>query len=88
VIELLISIAICGLIIGALARLVVPGRQNMGIGTTILVGLGGSFVGGLVSRLVFGWRYRYSILAALIVSVVCAALIIYALQGRRGDKYR
>ena len=40
---------IIGLIIGGLGRLVVPGKQNMGIGLTLLVGVVASFVGFLIA---------------------------------------
>ena len=43
---LIISLVIIGLIAGALARLAVPGKQNMTIRGTILLGVVGSFVGG------------------------------------------
>ncbi|KAA5542624.1 GlsB/YeaQ/YmgE family stress response membrane protein [Roseiconus nitratireducens] len=43
-----------GLIIGAIARFVVPGSQRMGWLKTMLLGIIGSFVGGFVGYLVFG----------------------------------
>ncbi|EMB13778.1 MULTISPECIES: GlsB/YeaQ/YmgE family stress response membrane protein [Rhodopirellula] len=45
---------IFGLIVGALARLIYPGRQNLGIVKTILLGVVGSFVGGFLAFLLFG----------------------------------
>lgn len=45
---------IIGLIAGALARLLVPGRQPMGCLMTMLLGLGGSVLGGVISAGVFG----------------------------------
>jgi uncharacterized membrane protein YeaQ/YmgE (transglycosylase-associated protein family) len=45
---------IVGLIAGALGRLFVPGRQNMGIFATMGLGLLGSIVGGLISSALFG----------------------------------
>jgi len=45
---------IAGLIVGALARLVVPGRQTMGVGMTIVLGIVGALVGGLIGTLLFG----------------------------------
>jgi uncharacterized membrane protein YeaQ/YmgE (transglycosylase-associated protein family) len=83
VLFLLLALALSGLIVGALGRLVVPGPNPMGIGTTILVGLGGSFLGGLIGRLVFGFRYRYAYGLGLIISIVCAALIVAALSRSR-----
>lgn len=47
-IGLIVSLIIIGLIAGALARLLVPGRQHISIPMTILIGLIGSFVGGFL----------------------------------------
>lgn len=48
-----ISLVIVGLVAGALARLVVPGRDPMGIIGTLVLGIVGSFVGGFLGALVF-----------------------------------
>jgi uncharacterized membrane protein YeaQ/YmgE (transglycosylase-associated protein family) len=45
---------IVGLIAGALGRLLIPGRQSMGILATMGLGLLGSVVGGLISSAIFG----------------------------------
>ena len=50
---LILSIIIIGLIAGALARLLVPGRQHMSIPMTVLLGVVGSFVGGFLGYLLF-----------------------------------
>ena len=50
IITLLLMIVMGGLI-GALARALMPGPNPMSIGMTILLGIGGSFVGGLIARL-------------------------------------
>ena len=50
----LILLAISGLIVGGLARLALPGPDPMGIGTTILIGIAGSFLGGALSYALFG----------------------------------
>jgi uncharacterized membrane protein YeaQ/YmgE (transglycosylase-associated protein family) len=50
----LLSLALTGLLIGGLARLVLPGREAIGIFGTILAGIAGSFVGGIVARWLFG----------------------------------
>ena len=78
-IAFLISLAFLGLIIGALARLALPGPDPMGIGATILVGLGGSFIGGLVTS-IFAGRNAWSFL----VAVACATLIVYIIRRSRG----
>lgn len=49
-----VSWLIFGLVIGAIARLLVPGKQNMTWLGTCLLGIAGSLVGGIVSWLIFG----------------------------------
>ncbi|HEU0130235.1 MAG TPA: GlsB/YeaQ/YmgE family stress response membrane protein [Mycobacteriales bacterium] len=49
----IIGLVLMGLVVGALARLLVPGRDSMSIGATILLGIVGTIVGGLVGRAVF-----------------------------------
>lgn len=51
VIALLIY-ALIGLAIGALARWILPGRDDMSLPKTMLYGIGGSMIGGFVSRLI------------------------------------
>jgi uncharacterized membrane protein YeaQ/YmgE (transglycosylase-associated protein family) len=75
---LIIGLILSGLIVGALGRLAIPGPNPMSIGMTILVGIGGSFLGGLVGWLIFGRRYAGS----LLLSVAGAALIVYLMQRR------
>jgi uncharacterized membrane protein YeaQ/YmgE (transglycosylase-associated protein family) len=68
---LLIFLAISGLIIGALARLALPGPDPMGVFATIGLGLAGSFVGGLVTGLLWGHAPGF------IFSVIGAILVLY-----------
>lgn len=51
---LIISLIVIGLIAGALARLLIPGKQNLSIIATIGVGIVGSFIGGFLGYLIFG----------------------------------
>lgn len=74
----IIAVVVTGLVVGALGRLAIPGPDPMGIGMTILVGIGGSLLGGLVSRLLFGDRP-----AGMILSVAGAALLVWLLRRRR-----
>jgi uncharacterized membrane protein YeaQ/YmgE (transglycosylase-associated protein family) len=75
----LILLALSGLIVGALARLALPGPDPMGIGTTILIGIAGSFVGGLITALLFRRNG-----AGIVVSVLCATAIVYMIRRSRG----
>src|SRR6187402_6506 len=52
-IGLIVSIIVIGLIAGALARLLVPGKQNLSVPMTIVLGVVGSFVGGFLGYLIF-----------------------------------
>ncbi|MGH9281547.1 MAG: GlsB/YeaQ/YmgE family stress response membrane protein [Acidimicrobiales bacterium] len=80
VILFIISLVIGGLVIGALGRLAIPGPNPMTIGTTILVGIGGSFLGGLVGYLLLGRPGGW------ILAVLGAALIVWLMQ--RGQTRR
>ena len=73
-------LAAIGAAIGALARFVLPGRDDLGAGRTILYGIGGSFLGGLVGRM-FGLEGR---VAGLLLAVAMAALLIWFFT-RRGS---
>ena len=75
----LIMLAVGGLVVGALGRLVLPGPDPMGIGQTIMVGLGGSFVAGLIVWAIFGRGY-----GGLLLSVAFAAGIVYLIRRSRG----
>ena len=50
----IIGMLIVGLIVGAVARLLMPGPDPMGLGATILLGIAGALVGGFLWRAVFG----------------------------------
>jgi len=50
----LIVLLLIGLIAGALGRLALPGRDPMSIPMTIAIGIGGSLIGGIIGRLLFG----------------------------------
>ena len=85
---LILSIIIVGLIAGALARLLVPGRQNISILATILLGIVGSFVGGFLGFLLFGKDAGDGFLqpAGIIGSIIGAiiVLVIYIQVRGRG----
>jgi len=54
VLILLLGLVLIGLVLGALARLAVPGPDPMPIWLTILIGIGGSIIGGIVGQVLFG----------------------------------
>ena len=78
----ILGLVLSGLIVGALGRLAIPGPNPMSIGLTILVGIGGAFLGGIVAYLLGANGVIVFILQAL-----GAALIVYLMQ-RRGVRPR
>ena len=68
---LLLFLALWGLVVGALARLALPGPDPMGIFATIGLGLAGSFVGGLLAGLL--WVRA----AGFVFSLVGAIVVLY-----------
>jgi uncharacterized membrane protein YeaQ/YmgE (transglycosylase-associated protein family) len=86
---LILTVIVVGAIAGALARLIVPGRQNMSILATIVLGIVGSFVGGFLGYLLFGRDASEGLLqpSGIIGSIIGAviALVIYIqVSQRRG----
>ena len=69
-------VAIIGLVVGALAKLIMPGKDPGGIWITMLIGIAGSFLGTWLGRLV-GW-YQEGQSAGFIMSLI-GALILLAL---------
>jgi uncharacterized membrane protein YeaQ/YmgE (transglycosylase-associated protein family) len=68
----IIFLLLWGLVVGALARLAVPGPDPMPIWMTIGLGLAGSIVGGIVAQLLIGTS------GGIIVAVVFASLLLIA----------
>jgi len=86
-IGLILTILVVGLIAGALARLLVPGKQNLSILMTIVLGVVGSFVGGLLGYLLFhkdsaqGFLQPSGIIGSVIGAVI--VLLIWTRVGGR-----
>ena len=73
-----ISLLISGLVIGLAARFLYPGAIHMGLGRTILLGIGGSLIAGLAASFSDGrpWSQGFS-RAGCIASVLGAMLLIF-----------
>jgi len=86
----IITMIIVGAIAGFVARLIVPGRDPMGVGATIVLGVIGSFIGGFLGYVLFGKDAGAGALqpSGLIGSIVGAviALLIYRATTRRGAR--
>ena len=77
----LISLAIFGLIVGALARLALPGKDPMSLFMTMAIGLAGSFIGGVIVYVITGGDYSG---AGWFVSLACATGLVYLIRRSRG----
>ena len=84
----IISAIVIGAIIGALARLILPGKQNIPIWLTILVGIAAAILGTFLARAIgistttsgIDWL---ELLVQLVVAVIAVAIVAGAV-GRRG----
>ena len=79
----LIGTILVGLIVGAIARFIMPGAQKMGWIMTILLGVGGSFAAGFVGQ-ALGW-YQAGQGAGWIASVVGALVLLFVVNKFRGS---
>jgi uncharacterized membrane protein YeaQ/YmgE (transglycosylase-associated protein family) len=81
----IIAWLLVGLVAGAIARLLVPGRDRLGLGGTLLLGLVGSLIGGFLGWLLFHHGHRFSPAGFLgsIVGAVIALVVYRAVMRRR-----
>lgn len=78
---LVFSAAVTGLIVGALARLAVPGRTNLGLIMTILVGWIGSLLGSMLGDRVFHFEWVLTGLTEIAVAAILVWLLV-AVSGK------
>jgi uncharacterized membrane protein YeaQ/YmgE (transglycosylase-associated protein family) len=70
-----------GFIVGLIARALLPGAQQMGIVRTTLIGVAGSFIGGLIGNLISGDALRVH--SAGWIGSIIGAIVLMVLLGRR-----
>jgi uncharacterized membrane protein YeaQ/YmgE (transglycosylase-associated protein family) len=75
----LIILFVLGLFVGAVARLLLPGPDPMGLGMTAVIGLCGSFAAGL-----FSWYVLHRHGGGLVLSVVFSMLLVWLFRRSRG----
>ena len=86
----IIGAIVVGLIVGGLARLVMPGKQNIGVIVTVLLGAIGSFLGTWVSyKLGYSNQNGGFKIIPLLVGIIFAVILIagyLGITGRRGTR--
>ena len=87
-VEDMIGFLVAGLVIGALARLLKPGKQSLGILATLGLGLVGSLIGGLIAQL-FGtgdiWELNVIGFVCAVVAAVLLVGVAEAVVGKKSD---
>jgi uncharacterized membrane protein YeaQ/YmgE (transglycosylase-associated protein family) len=76
-----LGLIVIGIVIGVIARLILPGRQYIGVLPTILLGIGGALVGGIVASAIGEgdiWELNF---VGTVVGVIAAILLIAAAEG-------
>ncbi len=77
----MIGFIVAGLIIGALARLFKPGRQKIGLLGTLLLGVAGSVIGGVIANLLgTGDIWELNVIG-FIVAVISAVVLLGIVEG-------
>ncbi len=84
----MIGFIVAGLIIGALARLIKPGKQRLGILMTLLLGLVGSVIGGTIANLLGTGDIMELNVLGFILAVVAAVLLIGIAEGIAQSRHK
>jgi uncharacterized membrane protein YeaQ/YmgE (transglycosylase-associated protein family) len=83
----IVSWILFGLVAGAVARLLVPGRVRIGCLATIAVGIVGALVGGLIGQVVLGHKVRFRWdLGPFLLAVAGSIVLLLALQALSGRR--
>jgi uncharacterized membrane protein YeaQ/YmgE (transglycosylase-associated protein family) len=83
--SVIITWLIIGLVIGGLARLLVPGRQHIGLLMTMLIGIVAAILAGIITTAILGAGHA---LVTFVVALIAAALLVSAFHTRGYGYYR
>ncbi|MGH3317571.1 MAG: GlsB/YeaQ/YmgE family stress response membrane protein [Nocardioidaceae bacterium] len=82
----ILGLLVIGLVIGALARLIKPGKQRIGLLMTLLLGVGGAIIGGLVAGLFSSatiWEINFP---GFVIGLIAAVVLIGVAEGSGAKK--
>jgi uncharacterized membrane protein YeaQ/YmgE (transglycosylase-associated protein family) len=75
----ILGLIIIGIVIGLIARLVMPGRQHIGVLMTVLLGIGGAIVGGVVASAIgTGDIFELNVIGTIVGIIAAVGLIAIA----------
>ncbi len=77
----IIGFLVFGLIVGALARLLKPGRQNLSVLMTLALGVVGSLIGGVVATALGTGKFTELNIIGAVVAIIAAFLLIGVFEG-------
>lgn len=82
----IIGFLVFGLVVGFLARLLKPGKQNLGLLGTLVLGVLGSLIGGIVASAIgTGDIFELNVLGA-VVAIIAAILLVGVVEGFMGKR--
>lgn len=82
----ILGLIIIGIVIGVIARLLKPGRQNISLIMTFALGIAGALIGGIIASLIgTGEIFELNVIGT-IVGVIAAILLIGIAEGTMGKK--
>ncbi|MSW64952.1 MAG: GlsB/YeaQ/YmgE family stress response membrane protein [Actinobacteria bacterium] len=82
----MIGFLVFGLVVGAVARLIKPGKQNLSILATLGLGIVGSLIGGVVATLLGTGKFTELNVIGAIVAIVAAVLLIGVAESVTGKR--
>jgi uncharacterized membrane protein YeaQ/YmgE (transglycosylase-associated protein family) len=84
----IVGLLLMGLVVGAIGRLVVPGRHRLGLLGTMAVGVAGAFLGWWIGKGLVGTRFAEHRWIWATIGSILVVLVVSALAGRRSPSRR
>jgi uncharacterized membrane protein YeaQ/YmgE (transglycosylase-associated protein family) len=84
----ILGLILVGLVIGVLARIIVPGKQRLSLLATLLLGVAGAVIGGILASLVGMGSITELNVVGFVLAVVAAVLLVGVAEGLSGRSRR